>query len=147
MATFSPLKVIMFSTGAGSHRGKTMRCLIGLLICLLTVPMSASAESVLEVESKCRTIASVEIRANGIVHLPLDADTQFCWGAFAAIQAVIFLLDENGQFLFRVCAPQESTRVQLIKVFLKYSNQHPELGHLPFGMTAINALVEAFPCP
>jgi hypothetical protein len=115
--------------GAVCYRGKPMRCLIGLMICLLTVPISASAESVLEVESKCRAIATVEIRANGVVHLPLDADTQFCWGAFASIQQVISILDENGQWLFRVCAPQETTRVQLIKIFLKYSNQHPELGH------------------
>ena len=35
--------------------------------------------------------------------------------------------------------------VQLTKIFLKYSNEHPELGHMPFGMTAINALVKAFP--
>jgi Rap1a immunity proteins len=124
-----------------------MRRLIGLLICLLTVPTSAAvAETMLEVASKCRAFATVEILADGSIRLPSDADTQFCWGAFAGIQTAIFLVDDNRFPVSHVCAPQKAGRTQLIKIFLKYANQHPELGHLAFGGTAINSLIEAFPC-
>ena len=76
-----------------------------------------------------------------------DWRTGQCWGAFAAIQGVatIQFADESQRAL-SICAPPESTLVQLIKVFVTYANQHPERGHEDFWAVAYSALFDVFPC-
>lgn len=46
-----------------------------------------------------------------------------------------------------VCQPSEMTLGQLVRVFVKYSDAHPEMLHLPGALLLHNALVLSFPCP
>jgi Rap1a immunity proteins len=117
---------------------------LALLFSLLAAPMSARAQTALEAESQCRDFATIDIRADGKVGIPPTA--QFCWGAFAATQQLIVLGDDRGLPLLKVCPPSAITRVQLIKVFLSFSQRHPELAHLSFGQVVWSALDESFPC-
>lgn len=39
-----------------------------------------------------------------------------------------------------------STRLELIKVFLKYIDAHPERGHEEFVFVVLDALWQAYPC-
>jgi len=45
-----------------------------------------------------------------------------------------------------ICLPENSTRLQELRIVRKYINEHPEKAHLPAVVQVINALHEAFPC-
>jgi hypothetical protein len=117
---------------------------VALLLFLLMAPMSARAQTALEVESWCRDFATIEIRVDGKINVPMTAER--CWGAFTATQQLSVLGDDTGRPMLKVCPPPAATRVQLVKVFLSYSGRHPELAHLSFGLVVWRAMDEAFPC-
>jgi hypothetical protein len=79
------------------------------------------------------------------VYLNRTFEDGFCWGAFAAIQAASGFISAD-QAVLQICAPTEVTRVQQIKIFLRYVEQHPELAHNDFAAVAQRALSGAFPC-
>jgi hypothetical protein len=74
-------------------------------------------------------------------------ESQFCWGAFAAIQGLAAGTYNGAGVLQQICAPPKGTRIQMINIFSHYLNQHPEQAHLDFEGVAYCALMEAFPCP
>lgn len=45
------------------------------------------------------------------------------------------------------CRPDNVENGQLIKIVLKYIDNHPERAHLPTGALIMYALYEALPCP
>jgi hypothetical protein len=95
----------------------------------------------------CRAIASVVERPDHSFPMPRDAETHFCWGAFAAIQQLAWLEDPRTHMMvLQVCAPKESSRLQFIRIFRRYVSDHPELEHLDFAAVAQNALAQSFPC-
>lgn len=47
----------------------------------------------------------------------------------------------------QICIPQEVIGSQLVKVVLKFGNDHPELLHLRSSEVVVFALSAAFPCP
>ena len=120
-----------------------MKYWIGLLFCILTLPASVRAETALEVQSGCRPIAAAEVTPQGIIIPPNGLK---CWGAFGAVQDLIALTDATNRRLLQVCAPPNSTRRQLVLIFQKYVEQHPERAHEHFGIMVLDALGEAFPC-
>ena len=103
---------------------------------------SAQAESALQMASLCRPVAKSEVTADGVVLMPSTFAAGQCWGAFAAVQTAFHLRDRS----VGVCLPKESTRLQLIRVFLQYVDQHPESSHEDFVWISILAFDEAFPC-
>jgi hypothetical protein len=106
----------------------------------------ARAETALEVASMCSELANAPVQGNEIA-FPHDEASQFCWGVFAAIQELATVVwSHSGTRMFNACVPTASTRIELIKVFLKYANDHPERLHEPFRNLILPALIEAYPC-
>lgn len=68
-----------------------------------------------------------------------------CWGAFSALQELSGLADGDHRVLY-FCPPENSTRMQFIKVFSKYVDDHPETSHEDWTMMGLRALQAAFPC-
>jgi hypothetical protein len=52
--------------------------------------------------------------------------------------------NENGRY--PLCVPSEVTRLELVRVVLKYGNDHPEKLHWLAGRLVVEALSTAFPC-
>ena len=109
----------------------------------------AFCESAEEMASACRTVAAAKVSATGVA-LPTDFDSGLCWGAFAALQKAINIVASasprpNVPFL-GICAPETSTRTQLILIFEEFSRRHPERLNADFFFVALDALREAFPC-
>jgi Rap1a immunity proteins len=106
------------------------------------------AETALEVESWCRGLANVTISEKHEFVFPDKAfSTGFCWGTFGTMQDFGRMLSDTGDPASVFCIPHGTTRIQLIKIFEKYSREHPELSHISFGMVAAKSLLGAFPCP
>jgi Rap1a immunity proteins len=105
------------------------------------------AETTEEMVSACRAISTAKV-VNGQVDLPQDFDSGVCWGAFATIQTVITLVDPGTlKPVLHVCATTQSTRTQLIQIFLVYAQAHPERYQEDYFPVALTAISKAFPCP
>ena len=105
----------------------------------------ACAETALEVQSWCGDIAHARLNGEHKVYLSRTFEDGFCWGVFAALQAASNFISADQSVLW-ICAPTEATRVQYIKIFSRYVDQHPELAHNGFAAVAQRALSDAFPC-
>ena len=113
---------------------------IFVLALLLFWPAIASAESAEEMRSACRTTAEAKVSEDR-VNLSQTFSTGLCWGAFAALQKATRVVDTSRRpqvAFFGVCAPDESTRTQLISVFVEYVRVHPERLHEDFFFVAVS---------
>jgi len=119
-----------------------MRYWLTATLCMAVAP--ASAETALEVQSWCKQIASAPVKANEYISIEHTFESGFCWGAFATIQSYSDNLSVDNRQI--ICAPADSTRIQDIRTFMKYAEQHPERMHEDFAVIALNALGIAFPC-
>jgi|SRR5689334_21114444 hypothetical protein len=113
---------------------------------LFTMSGVAVAEPAREMLSRCSQGFS-SLPAHGkVVSMPRTVSSGWCWGAFEVLQRLIVYSDEANQHLFRVCAPPESTRVEIIRIFLDYAKRHPKELDEEFTDMALTSLTEAFPC-
>lgn len=117
---------------------------VALMIC--SVSLHAKAESALEIQSWCKGIVNAKLGANHTIFYTPNYNTGFCWGAFGAIQEFSRFLRNDNTPMIDVCAPPNSTRLQLIKIFSKYVDDHPESANRSFAIIALRALTRAFPC-
>jgi hypothetical protein len=119
--------------------------LLGLLFVWLPTAHSQTAE---EMVSKCRPLAEARV-SDEQIQVPHTFDAGICWGAFATFQTMITIVaDESKPIvpIFHVCAPEDSTRSQLIKIFMNYADRHPEQYNKDYFFVALAASKEAFPC-
>jgi hypothetical protein len=117
---------------------------VGAIGLILTTG-SVRAETALEIASACRGVASAPIQGNQ-VWFARDYPSGLCWGAFATIQELSTIQWPNGTMMLGACPPPASTRIELIKVFLRYTDDHPEMLHESFAAVVLPALVQAYPC-
>jgi hypothetical protein len=110
--------------------------------------MPAKAETAAEVRASCKDVLKVKAKQkDDYLNFPSNFETGFCWGAFASLQQISGFFPENGkQSLLGCCPPPDSTRLQYIKIFAKYVDEHPEFGEEDFAAVAIQALQAAYPC-
>jgi hypothetical protein len=118
--------------------------LLGLVVQVVAFPISAWGETAGELYSACKPIAEAKMSDKGIL-LRKDFETGLCWGAFASLQQVGRWYDSAGPVM-GVCVPAESTRSELIAVFVNYVQNHPEHRHDDFVDVAISAFHGVYPC-
>ncbi len=108
----------------------------------------SDGETAMQVQSWCKDIAAAKINQDGTFLLHRTADSGFCWGAFATIQILSKspVSRNNPTPMLGLCPPAQSTRIQFIKIFSKYVDENPNLGHVDFAHIALAALTDAFPC-
>ena len=122
-----------------------IRIAMGCFLALLA-STPCHAQSVADMQSACRTIPDAQVKEGKIFFKEESFTAGICWGAFGVLQDDALLLDDTGRPLFHGCPPTKVRRNQLVVVFLKYAEKHPQrLGErfLPF---ARESLTEAFPC-
>ena len=118
---------------------------IGVSIVIAYFP--AKAETALEVKSSCKAVLRVRDSKADYLNLPRNFDAGFCWGAFASLQEISSSFPEGEtSSLLGCCPPPDSTRLQYIRIFSKYVDDHPEAGQEDFVTVAIQSLQLAFPC-
>jgi len=116
----------------------------GSLLAIVTVSTPAAAETALQVRSWCHEVAAARFTHDNKLYMTSTFDSGFCWGAFGALQDLGDATLADKKRLLGFCAP--SDRIQLIRVFMRYVDQHPETGNRSFAEIAARALIEAFPC-
>ena len=114
-----------------------------------TSPSVASykvAESAYELASYCRQMKDrLPRHANGkSMAIRYFMDGQ-CVGAIDGITEIAQIDRFSFDARFGICMP-EITRGQIVSVFLKYVDDHPERGHDLYGIVLFQSLQQAFPC-
>jgi Rap1a immunity proteins len=126
-------------------------CCCSALLALLTLGQPVAAETAAPYDGKklldqCTQVVKTE---------PLDKtseafDAGYCLGVMQGItsisQLLFFEMEKNGvPKLF--CLPKQGfSHEQMVRVVLKYLNDHPEHLHIYAIALITRALVEAFPC-
>lgn len=106
----------------------------------------ANAQSAGEMLHACE-ILQRGVRVEGeTVYLPPGGDVHQCWGFMSAVQEYATLADQDGQTLLDACPSADTTTVQVIRVFIRYANVHPEELSSKAAAVAYNAMAQAFPC-
>lgn len=128
-----------------------MNSLFQLLAALTVVslgllrPEPAVAQTAQLLLSSCRPVAQAEVTEQGI-RFARNFETGLCWGAFGMLQSAINLYDGRRGTVLAVCAPEESTRSQLVQVFVRFAEANPARLHEDGNQLAIESLQLAYPC-
>lgn len=69
-------------------------------------------------------------------------DGGICMGLFSALAYYGGWMDPTHKF----CAPDGVTQTQLMRVAIKYLDDHPEYMHVDLRASALVAMTKAFPC-
>jgi len=70
-----------------------------------------------------------------------------CWGAFAAVQEFSRIKTDAAQPpALGICAPEDTTRPDLIRIFTDYVRSHPRSLSEQFAVIVIVSLRDRFPC-
>ena len=119
--------------------------LLVFAILALARPINAEATTQ-EMVSACRSITTAHM-ANGGLLLNQDFKTGHCWGAFETLNEMIgFKEAKTGNFLFFPYQPVHHRTAQLIVIFVRYADKHPEKLADGYFDVALAAIGEAFPC-
>jgi hypothetical protein len=120
-----------------------------LAVMFWAIALPAHAETALQVYSWFKDIAEhSKALEYGNWFMKSTFDNGYCWGAFATIQELSgFMEHDTKRHILAICLPDGSGRMQIIKVFTRYVDEHPELSHQEFSIVALNSLVKAYRCP
>jgi hypothetical protein len=117
-------------------------------VLLAFLPFLASplqAQTAEEMVSRCKAVTEGKIDADGIQFVE-NYDSGVCWGAFGTLQTISGFTANGDRILNTGCLPKESTRSQIITVFVEYARRNPQRLHENFVLVAMDALRGSFPC-
>jgi hypothetical protein len=106
---------------------------------------SAAAVTPAELVQSCQSI----LRAAGAkekttIEIPVAGLT--CWYYMSAVQNMSAVVDQDGQPLLGICAPEGTTLIQYVRIFARYAQRHPEKDTENAAPLVLHALLDAFPC-
>ena len=127
--------------------------LVAAVVLVLTscAPAAKAAEpgiaTALEMASYCKPVAEAQQIGDGKVYLDSTWETGRCWGFFGALQQATGLWERGAEAaILSICAPPESSLVQMVLIFRRYVEVNPSVGHKEAFFVAMDALRAAFPC-
>ena len=107
---------------------------------------SAKADNALSVLQSCEVLVrNVRMDPQGNVSFPPDASP--CWYYFAAMQdagAIQFVEDKEP--IGGYCPPADSTRLQLVRIFVNYANRNAGVLNQKAFLVVRQALRASYPC-
>ncbi len=97
--------------------------------------------------SYCKPVAEARLISGDKRAYKPSWETGVCWGFFSAVQVATRLQfhGDPAPALY-ICAPPESTLVQMVLIFRRYVEVNPSVAHEKAFFVAFEALKEAFPC-
>jgi hypothetical protein len=120
--------------------------LTGALSLLAFVARPCSAATAEEMLSACRSVNTAAV-ADGKISLPQDFESGECWGAFDVLDTMFRTKNaETRHLFFGVCLPEKTTRTELIAIFIRFMENHPEKYPDDFTMVAVSAVWDSFHC-
>jgi hypothetical protein len=97
---------------------------IGLLVTVAFAWSAAAVENAHELAGDCQSLERGVKGAGRHIYIPRTRDALICWGNIQAMQDLSVLVDENGHRIMGACPPEQMTTLQLIRLFVRYTNAH-----------------------
>ena len=69
-----------------------------------------------------------------------------CVGGFTTLYALSGVVDQNQAPLLGFCRPAGVSYLDLVRVFVRHVEGHPQAAQSFYAIEAVNALIEAYPC-
>jgi hypothetical protein len=125
--------------------GQTFLALLAAasLVCATTAVLAQTAGEMLHA---CQTLQRGMRIKGDTAFLPSGTEAQQCWGFMSAVQEYSVLADQAGTRLLSACPAADTKTTQIVDVFVKYANAHPEKRDTPAAAVAYDAMADAFPC-
>jgi Rap1a immunity proteins len=94
-------------------------------------------------------LREMKVQNDGQLSFPREG--QRCWYYIMSIQELSTLADDVDHRpivgALKICAPENSTLTQFLRIFVNYAQSNPDKLHLKASFVAVQALRKAFPCP
>jgi hypothetical protein len=95
----------------------------------------------LELTTKARTARG------GQLDIPNSPGALICFGFFSAVQRfTVYQKEGERRRIFGICAPPQTTLLQLIELFEKYVKANPREADQDAADVALTAYMKQFPC-
>ena len=108
----------------------------------------ASATSGADLLRQCETLERGAAVRGRLVRLPEKSEAAQCWFYMAAVQDFAATVeDEAGPSLIGACPHPDTTRLDLVRTYLRYARAHRDELKLRASALLVRALSEAYPCP
>lgn len=118
----------------------TCTALVAVLACLQPAPATADGNMLLQ---RCQTVLRTEERGGGPASNADAMASTFCFGY---INGVLDFQSSARKDVAYFCLPEGASRMQALRVVVKFLTDHPERLHEHEVNLVIFALREAFPC-
>jgi len=123
-----------------------MRRLIAVFVVALTLVLTlvflatpASADgSAKEIADSCRAL----LKPNPT----RSFDVGLCVGSFTTLHALSAVVDQNRAPILGFCRPATAEYLDLVRVFVRHVDSHPQTAQIYYAIEAVNALADAYPC-
>jgi hypothetical protein len=119
---------------------------IGLVATVSFACSAAAVENAHELAGYCQSLKRSVKGAGRHIYIPRTREALTCWGYMQGMQDLSVLADENGGRIMGACPSEQTTTLQLIRLFVRYASTHRS--ELPGNavVTVFRALGEAYPC-
>ncbi|MBI3516036.1 MAG: hypothetical protein HY060_18540 [Proteobacteria bacterium] len=110
-----------------------------VLLALVSVPTPAHAlGSAQEVADNCRDLLRPDP--------PQSFDVGLCVGSFTTLYALSGVVDQHKAPILGFCRPPNTQYLDMVRVFVRHVESHPQAGQAFYAIEAVNAFVNAYPC-
>ena len=119
---------------------------IGLVAIVVFAWSAAAVENADELAGYCQSLERGAKGAGRHIYISRTQKALTCWGYMQGMQDLSVLADENGGRIMGACPSEQTTTLQLIRLFVRYASTH--LSELPDNavVAVFRALGEAYPC-
>ena len=77
---------------------------------------------------------------------PQSFDVGLCVGSFTTLYALSGVVDQHRTPILGFCRPANTQYLDMVRVFVRYVETHPQAGQAFYAIEAVNAFVNAYPC-
>jgi hypothetical protein len=118
--------------------GPALAVAVALAAGLTPRSAEAAADSAQDVAASCREL----LKPNP----PKSFEAGLCFGSFTTLFALSGVVDQNQAPILGFCRPPNAGLGDLVRVFVRHVESHPQSAQTYYAVEAVNALVEAYPC-
>jgi len=113
--------------------------LVAIVLALWLAPGAAGAVGgAQEVADGCRELLKPNPRQT--------FEAGLCVGGFTTLYALSGVVDQNQAPILGFCRPPTVQYLDLVRVFVRHVETHPQVAQGFYAIEAVNALIDAYPC-
>jgi Rap1a immunity proteins len=113
-------------------------------LCLATAGPAAAITPKALLRSCEAVVAGSRVRQVAVLDVPRTGLP--CWYFMSAVQNMSVLIDQSGEPLLGICAPENTRLLDYVRTFVRYARRVPRGGQENAAALAVEALNATYPC-